>query len=375
MLSYFTKYFLGDVNMNFYQLLQLGPQQLKQQILEEKDLHRRNYLRFILFFRSFLIVCFALIFVIGATLLFGKGNSSVAVGFFCLLLQSRFVNYGYNIFSSIFNMFLISVIVAFDSLLAPKANPFLGFVLNFGFLLFIIFVTCDNPKMGNVAVYVDTYLFSTFLPPQNIREVHLRFIEVAIGFVICSIIFIVHHANQNKDVKFRDVLKHFSLKNKVTQWQLRLAFGISLVLFIGQFCKLPRYFWLGISALSILSIYEPESKKIRHVNINNRVLERIFGIVIGSLLFGVIYTIFPAKFNILIGPLGGLFVGFSATYRWSTVFNCLGALMMATSLYGANASIILRIFNNILGCIVTVIFMLVIKKFVAFRRKAHIKND
>lgn len=87
-------------------------------------------------------------------------------------------------------MFLISVIVAFNSLLAPKANPFLGFVLNFGFLLFIIFVTCDNPKMGNVAVYVGTYLFSTFLPPQNIREVHLRFIEVAIGFVICSIILL-----------------------------------------------------------------------------------------------------------------------------------------------------------------------------------------
>ena len=53
MLSYFTKYFLGDVNMNFYQLLQLGPQQLKQQILEEKDLHRRNYLRFILFLEAF----------------------------------------------------------------------------------------------------------------------------------------------------------------------------------------------------------------------------------------------------------------------------------------------------------------------------------
>lgn len=52
-LSYFTKCFLGDVNMNFYQLLQLGPQQLKQQVLEEKDLRRQNYLKFILFLEAF----------------------------------------------------------------------------------------------------------------------------------------------------------------------------------------------------------------------------------------------------------------------------------------------------------------------------------
>ena len=206
--------------MKFYNLLQLGPKQLKQMILKGENRHYRNYLRFIIFFRSLLIVCFALIFIIGATLLFGKGNSSVAVGFFCLLLQSRFVNYGYNIFSSILNMFLISVIVAFDSLLAPRTNPFIGFFFNFGFLLFIIIATCDNPKLGNVAVYVDTYLFSTFLPPQNIREVYLRFIEVIMGFIICSAVFIIHHNNQNKDIKFRNVLKNFSLENKVTIWQL-----------------------------------------------------------------------------------------------------------------------------------------------------------
>lgn len=348
--------------MNFYDLLQLGPQQLKQMILKDDNRKHRNYLRFIIFFRSFLIVCFALIFIIGATFFFGKSNSSVAVGFFCLLLQSRFVNYGYNIFSSIFNMFLISIIIAFDSLWAPNTNSFWGFIINFACLLFIIFVTCDNPRLGNVAVYIDTYLFSTFLPPQNIQAVHLRFIEAIIGFMICRTIFIVHHANQNKDVQFRNILKHFSLKNKVTQWQLRLALGISLALFIVQLCKLPRYFWLGISALSILSIYEPGNKNSRQMNINKRLLERILGIVIGSLLFGLIYTILPKKLNILIDPLGGLFVGFSTTYRLSTVFNCLGALMMTKSLYGANASIILRIFNNILGCVVTILFMLAIKK-------------
>lgn len=361
--------------MSFYQLLQLGPIQLKQKILQEKNYKRRNYLRFVLFFRSFLIVCFALAFVIGATLLFGKGNSSVAVGFFCLLLQSRFVNYGYNVFSSIANLFIISVIVAFDSLLAPQVNPFLGFIINFAFLMFILVVTCDNPRLGNVAVYVDTYLFSTFLPPQNMTEVHLRFIETALGFILCSLIFYKYHHDKNKDVKFRDVLKHFSLKNKVSQWQLRLAFGISTALFIGQFFKLPRYFWLGISALSILSIYEPENRNVRHENINKRVLERILGIVIGSLLFGAIYHVVPPKFDFFIGPIGGLFVGFSATYRWSTVFNCLGALMMATSLYGANTSVILRIFNNILGCVVTVIFMILLREAVLLRKKIVQHNN
>lgn len=364
-----------DENMTFYQLLQLGPQQIKQQILSAHTPRRRNYLRFILMFRSFLIVCFALFFVIGATLLFGKGNSSVAVGFFCLLMQARFVNYGYNSVASIFNLFIISVIVAFDSLLAPKTNPFFGWLINFGCLLFILVVTCDNPKLGNVAVYVDTYLFSTFLPPQNPTEVKLRFIEVFLGFIICSFIFLRHHLNENKDVKFRNVIKKFSLKRKVTLWQLRLAIGISFVLFIGQFLKLPRYFWLGISALSILALYEPHNKKIRYDGINTRVLERIMGIVIGSLLFGVVYAIFPASFDMFIGPLGGLFVGFSATYRWSTVFNCLGALMMAASLYGVKASIFLRIFDNILGCVLTVIFMIFIKRVASFSKRGNSRTE
>lgn len=349
--------------MNFYQLLQLGPQQLKQKIMATNDGHKRNYLRFIIFLRSFLIVCFALAFVIGMTLLFGKGNSGVAVGFFCLLLQSRFVNYGYNIYSSIFNLFIISIIISIDCLLAPVSSPIVGFLFNFIFLLFIIISTCDNPRLGNVAVYVDTYLFSTFLPPQNIKEVHLRFIEVALGFLICSTIFIIYHKNKNKNIKFREILNHFSIKNKVTQWQLRLAFGISFSLFIGQLFKLPRYFWLGISTLSILSIYEPDDKELRYNSVHTRVLERILGIVVGSLLFGVLYKFIPSKFKILIGPLGGFFVGFSATYKWSTIFNCLGALMMAASIYGSKVSVILRIFNNILGCFVAVIIMLVIREF------------
>lgn len=354
--------------MIFYQLLQLGPQQLKQKILKSHDNHQRNYLRFILILRSVLIVSFALIFVIGSTLLFGKGNASIAVGFFCLLLQARFVNYGYNIFASIVNLFLISVIVVFDSLLAPRMNAFEGLIVNFLFLSFIIIVTCTDPRLGNVAVYVDTYLFSTFLPSNGVREIHLRFLEAFIGFLICAIIFIAHHRTKNRDVSFKDVIRQFSLKNRVTQWQLRLSLGISLALFIGQFFKLPRYFWMGIAALSILAIYIPDDQQERHQNINRRIFDRLIGIVVGSLIFGVVYTIFPRSLDTLIGPLGGLMVGFTATYRWSTVFNCLGALMMATSLYGAHASILLRIFNNILGGIVAVILMKSIEYFARKKR-------
>jgi hypothetical protein len=49
--------------------------------------------------------------------------------------------------------------------------------------------------------------------------------------------------------------------------------------------------------------------------------------------------------------IGGIMVGFSATYKWQTVFNAFGALSSAVPLLGFNVAIIFRIVDNIFGAI------------------------
>ena len=59
----------------------------------------------------------------------------------------------------------------------------------------------------------------------------------------------------------------------------------------------------------------------------------------------------------MIGIIGGICVGFSATYRWQTIFNSFGALGLAMGIYGMNAAMLLRIVNN--GFAVAFVFLYV----------------
>lgn len=336
---------------SFYGLLQLGPQQMKQIIKQAPKEEKKKYI-FNMIIRNLLVVLFAIIFVGGASSIFGKNNTSVAVAFFCILLQGRYVNYGYNIKTSIINLGIMSMIFAIDSQIAPNLPSFLAFIVNFSLLGIIIVMTCNNPRLGNIAVYVDSYLFTTFMGPQTTHELKLRFIEVVIGFVICAYSFYKHNKNKDQSTTFSSTIKIFDFKNTIAQWQFKLMFGLSLGLFVGEIFHLPRYFWIAIAGLSVLAPFGEFS-------IKKRIVGRTFGIIMGCLFFYLLVLILPAKYLFLVGPLGGFLVGFTTTYHWSSAFNCFGALSLAASIYGANFALGLRIFNNLLGCILSTIFVII----------------
>jgi hypothetical protein len=53
----------------------------------------------------------------------------------------------------------------------------------------------------------------------------------------------------------------------------------------------------------------------------------------------------------LIGMMGGIMVGFSATYKWQTVFNVFGALSSAVPILGLPVAVIFRIVDNVFGAL------------------------
>lgn len=88
-----------------------------------------------------------MLFIIISTLLFGKENASIAVAFFCILLQAQFVGY-----ATLLNFAIICLIMGLSGSIVPKLPALMGLLVNFGLLFTITTMTCDNPQMGNVGI-------------------------------------------------------------------------------------------------------------------------------------------------------------------------------------------------------------------------------
>lgn len=58
-------------------------------------------------------------------------------------------------------------------------------------------------------------------------------------------------------------------------------------------------------------------------------------------------------------------LGFCTDYRYKTAMNCLGALMLATGIYGIQGAVILRIADTILGVTFGLVFAAIFHRLVA----------
>lgn len=333
--------------MTFYQKMQLSTAECKRNIRESHTPKEKYKNVCVLIAKDISCVAFAILFVSVFTLLFGSANSNAAVVIFCILLTTRFVHYGYRMQDNLRNMAIIYLIFALFPTVAIIFPPILRYFIHFFALITILVMACDEPQMGNCGLYGFCYVFLTGAPVSG-RDFYLRVIEMLVGYLLCALI--LYHNHQKKEIKrtFQDVLKEGGLHNKKFCWQLRIALGVSTCMLIADLMHLPRTMWVGLACVSVMSPYTDDTK--------SRAKNRILGILIGSALFFVLHPLWPQSLIHFFGPLSGLCVGICATYRWSTVFNCFGALLSATTLYGLYQAVPLRIFNNIFGCLYGVFF-------------------
>ncbi|MFD1672638.1 FUSC family protein [Agrilactobacillus yilanensis] len=352
--------------MSLYQALQLSPLVLKQHLKHAKNYKETAYIYGVLTLRSTLLIAFAILFIAGLNYYFDEANSSVAVSLFCILLGIRFVPYGYNIKHSLGAMTFSFILMAASSYINSLKQPLLYFFINLIFLLLILILTADEPIMGNAGIYVFSYLFISNTP-VNGHLMHLRLLELGLGLIICGTIMVAKHRQKDPQRQVQTLFQNFTLKDAKCRWQVRLALGVSLGLFLGQLWHLPRVVWLGYACMSVLL---PNSDEIR-----GRVWLRIGGVICGSLLFGLIYKQLPSALTLLIGPMAGFLIGYTATYFLTTVLNCFGGLMLATTIYGVDHSILFRIQNNFIGAVFAAAFCLIfnlVHRFIANRHKTSL---
>ena len=333
--------------MSFYQLLQYGVGDLKALIRKAESPSEKRRRIAALWVKNILCILFALVFIGGYSALFGSENSAAGVVIFCILLTVRFVDFGYDVPSSLWALPLSFAIMTFGPVLAAAGSPLFAFAVNGLCILTLLLLTSMRPAYGNQGLYVFGYLLLQGFPVAE-NSLFLRILAMSIGCLLCCLVFYRAHREKTYALSGVESLKQFRLTSPVSRWQLKMALGISLVLLLGQIFRLPKTMWLGISCMSVLQM---EAEVVKE-----RLYGRVPFVLLGSLLFGLLSPLCPAALFPLFGIVGGLCVGFCGSYRWKSLFNCFGALAPATLLYGAGSAVLLRILLNFCGAVFAFLF-------------------
>ncbi|HFU6614629.1 TPA: FUSC family protein, partial [Enterococcus faecalis] len=167
--------------------------------------------------------------------------------------------------------------------------------------------------------------------------------------------------NRGKSLFRKNFLKDIYSQQKI--WMLSYAFGISLLIVAGEYVPFQRLMWAGFAFSSIVSSYG-----LMSIGFKERAVDRIIGSLIGCALFIGISQFIPFAW---VGILGGLALGICSTYRYKTIFNCFGALTIAASLFGVPGAVTIRIFENILGVCLGIMYIGVTEILIRKIREKH----
>lgn len=333
--------------MNFYEQLQLNAEGSKKLIKEasfkkEKLLYSINFI-----IKVISTILFCVLFVSIYTSIFGQENGVAGVVLLLFLLTFRKVHFGYNLKHSIISMLLIFIILSFGPYLANISGRFLGMFINIFSIFMILSLGCYKVEFYNHATLILSYLllYGSYVSG---RIFYLRIISLILGGIWVSFCLYRNHKSKEIEDSILDVKKNLFDKSKNSFWKIKLALAISISMYLGSIFHFKKVMWIGIATMSILTPFTIMRK--------DKMLNRLFGTILGSILFLIIILILPNNYYAYIGILGGILVGFASSYRYQTIFNALGALSMAMAIYGRNEVIFIRIMDNIFAVVFVLIF-------------------
>ena len=329
--------------MNFYQSMQLGAVNLKPLIKKTEDKKQKQKYITAFILKNFLCLLFCMAVVTAFSMIFSDENSVVGVVTVMGILTFRFSNFDFDVKQSALAILGIFAIYMIFPTLASVSTPWIKFIINFVAIIAILILSCHNTIYSNQSILVLSYLLLYGYPVSTVSSYTYRIGALAIGGIIVATIFYIKQRKVKFENKFIDIIKDFNLSNERSRWQLKLTLAICSSILIGDILNLPRTMWIGFACMSIV---QPNKAQV-----DTRCKERIPYVTIGCIMYCILYFILPAQYVVLIGIIGGIMVGFSATYKWQTVFNAFGALSSAVPLLGFNVAIIFRIVDNIFGAI------------------------
>ena len=329
----------GDF-MTFYQELQLNQAGSKAVIRNAKGRREKLHHTAIYMCKIAITMMFCMCFVMAYGRIFGQDNSIVGVVVLLFLMVFKNADFGISMKGSIGVIGLIFSILIIGPAAACLAGPFAGMIINAICIFLLAFFGCHNILMSNHSTVVLGYLllYGYEVPMEAFAE---RVLGLLVGALMTAVVFYRGHKNRSYKRNMKSLFKEINLHSSRTRWQMAMTFGIASGMALVELLNMPRSMWAGIAVMSVILPFEKDSKA--------RSKERIPGNVIGGILFLILYLILSPSFLAYAGIIGGIGVGFSASYRWQSVFNTFGAIAVATGLFGLPAAVILRVLHNVCG--------------------------
>ena len=248
-------------------------------------------------------------------------------------------------------------ILAFGPKLSNLAPTGLSFCINLICIFALALIGCHNITMFNHSTFVLSYLL-LFGYDVSGKAYQMRLISLLIGAVLTASILYFKHRKVEYKRSFMDLFKEIHLSSSRTRWQICLSVGISSAMLIAALLNVPRVYWIGIAAMSVLI---PFRKDVEY-----RTKHRVLGNILGSAIFFIAYLILPEEIRPCLGIIGGIGTGFSASYVWQSAFNAFSAITVAVPTFGLAYAVLLRIFTNVFGSIYMWLFNRVFDPFLLF---------
>ena len=332
--------------MTFYQELQLSSAGSKQLIKNTTDPKEKRRHILIYNFKVYLVMAFCVAVVSLYSKLTGSNNSVVGVTVLLAVLVLRQADFGIKTTHGLLSIAGIFGILMTAPRIANMISPFPAFIVNVAAILLLMILGCHNVIMYNHSTFVLGYLL--LLGYDVTGAEYIKRIEgLAVGMVLCMVIFYKNQKNRPYRRTFLDLFREFDLQSARGRWYLKLTLIVSSAMLFMNLLGLPRAMWAGIACMSVCLPFTEDciSRSGKRWQFN----------VVGCAIFIVLYLILPESMYPYIGMIGGIGVGYSAGYAWQTVFNTFGALSIAAGLFGMPAAVTLRIGANLFGSIYTVI--------------------
>lgn len=353
----------GAKIMTFYQELQLSSTGSKQLIKNTKDPKERRRHILIYNFKVYLVMAFCVAVVSLYSKLIGSENSVVGVTVLLAVLVLRQADFGIKTTHGLFSIAGIFGLLMVAPRIANMLSPLPAFLVNVIAILLLMILGCHNVIMYNHSTFVLGYLL--LLGYDVTGAEYIKRVEgLAVGMILCMVIFYKNQKNRPYRRTFLDLFREFDLQSARGRWYLKLTLIVSTAMLGMNLLGLPRAMWAGIACMSVCLPFTEDcvARSGKRWQFN----------IVGCVFFIVLYLILPESMYPYIGMIGGIGVGYSAGYAWQTVFNTFGALSIASGLFGMPMAVALRIGANVFGALYTVLCNKVIDKLtVAFSEKRN----
>lgn len=350
------------MEMNFYQELQLNQAASKAVIRQADTVKKKAYHIAVYLFKIFITMIFCVAFVTAYSKIFGSENSIVGVVILLCVMGFRFTNTGLKPSHGIIAMMLMFLILAVGPRLANSGGLVVQFWVNLGSIFLLMLLGCHNVIFFNQSTLVLGYLL-LFGYDVTGHDYEMRIYAILAGAVMTILVYYRNHRGKQYKRTLIDLIKEFHIYSTRARWQLTVTIGVSLIILVTGLLNFPRTMWAGIATMSIIQPFQADMK--------HRVTGRIWGNILGSVVFVILYGLVPESLRFTFGIIGGIGVGLSATYGWQAVFNSLGAMTIAAEFLGMRGAVFYRILNNVCGALFGYLFFGVVSRILQFceRRK------